>query len=127
MPRSAETPPGKKKCSYCGEVKPNSEFCFDTRTRDGLRCACTPCAAKQNKASKARAQLRHYEEQYQHLLTQHDHPGYIFRSRDMPDRNGQRCQAVMFTRFNKLVVQFEDGQKLVTTQVHLRRIQEKEN
>ena len=45
MDSVSQIPDGYKRCSKCGEVKPLSEFCKDTRASDGLRCQCRGCAS----------------------------------------------------------------------------------
>ena len=73
--------------------------------------------------SRVNSRLKHYEEKFQHLLTQDNHPGYIFRCKDHP-RNGQHCKAVTFTRYDRITVEFDDGHREATRQLHLRRAKE---
>ena len=110
-------------CSSCGKYKQKYEFGYRSNEADHLARRCRECVAKDSGRRRTTANVKHYEEKYQNLLTQKHHPGYIYRCRDS-DRNGQQCRAVLFTRYNKVVVEFEDGHRIATSQIHLRRVKE---
>jgi len=112
-----------RECSICHECKPLHEFGYREGTEDNLAKECRACHRLSSRRSSIKTALRHYEEKYQSMLTQESHPGYVYRCCDS-DRNGQHCNAVLFTRYNKVVVEFDDGHRIATSQVHLRRAKE---
>jgi len=115
--------PASKKCTRCGATKSLDHFGYRSDAKDGRSCWCRSCHSVSSSRGRRLAQVKHYEEKYQHLLTQETHPGYIYRCKES-DRNGQHCRAVLFTRYGQMVVEFDDGVRLATRQIHLRRAKE---
>ena len=50
-----------------------------------------------------------------------DYP-YVWRVRSrLPERKGQRCRVLIRSRMNSCLVEFEDGERYVTSRNYLRR------
>lgn len=53
-----------KKCSKCHELKPETEFYKDKRTKDGLKCQCKKCHNKTSFATRDKDKHRKNNKEY---------------------------------------------------------------
>lgn len=53
-----------KRCSKCHELKPETEFYKDKRTKDGLKCQCKKCYCKTTVATRNKELARSQNKQY---------------------------------------------------------------
>ncbi len=53
-----------KQCSKCLEIKPESDFYKDTRTKDGLKCQCKKCHCKTTVATRNKENARKCNRDY---------------------------------------------------------------
>lgn len=53
-----------KQCSKCHELKPESEFYKDKRTKDGLKCQCKKCHCKTSVATRDKDLARERNKRY---------------------------------------------------------------
>lgn len=53
-----------KQCSKCREIKPESEFYSDKRTKDGLKCQCKKCHCKTNIGTRDKKIARKRNREY---------------------------------------------------------------
>lgn len=64
--KEKEIPPGHKKCSRCGEVKPINEFYKRSSSKDGLAYACKDCEKSGvNKSYKKTKDKKKQKQRYQ--------------------------------------------------------------
>lgn len=59
-----------KRCSKCHELKPETEFYKDKRTRDGLKCQCKKCHCQTTIATRNEDSHRESNKQYMRRLSQ---------------------------------------------------------
>lgn len=53
-----------KRCSKCHELKPETEFYKDKRTKDGLKCQCKKCHCKTSVATRDKNKHRKSNKEY---------------------------------------------------------------
>lgn len=61
-----------KRCSKCHELKPETEFYKDKRTKDGLKCQCKKCHCKTTVATRDEDKHRKSNKEYMRRAYQSD-------------------------------------------------------
>lgn len=69
-----------KQCSKCQEIKPETDFYKDSRTKDGFKCQCKRCHNKTNVATRSKENARRINREYMRRR-RIEHPD-IVRSHD---------------------------------------------